>query len=483
MAKAAVTRSIRDDHRKNFLKIFNSLTGKHSRWEIWEDFVTLTAIEISNSTDKVNAPERTKMYQTIVSKYSAKEREGMAEMLGEVIMGMEQNPDQDFLGSLYMMCELGNDHAGQFFTPYDVCRCMAEITFDPKLHPDMEGFISVSDPACGAGATLLAFLNVCKRRNICYHNKVLVIAQDIDFIVGLMCYISKYQNIVQDGRAYSLGGVDPAASLDMDHARQYCEAKGEGWHLMTRMEWGLIQRMCEAAGFVPKGNNNYGRHDSESFYKAIPTYMSGDKIGRVATGTGPLTWYHDNSPSGISGLTGNVWEWMGAVRSVYGEIQFLVNNNGADSAHSQSPTSTEWKAISCVDGSFITPDGKGTTANSVKIDIVGGKLQWAKTITHKNANGDWPSCTFGSITCSADIGANAKLLLQALGMMPYSSSDLCAGHTCWFRNSDEERAFFSGCSWRSPSVGLGSFCGRDPRSGVGDVIGFRAAYCKLPSVT
>lgn len=186
MAKAAVTRSIRDDHQKNFLKLFNSLTGKHSRWEIWEDFVTLTAIEISNSTDKVNAPERTKTYQTIISKYSSKEREGMAEMLGEVIMGMEQNPDQDFLGSLYMMCELGNSHAGQFFTPYDVCRCMAEITFDPKLHPDMEGFISVSDPACGAGATLLAFLNVCKRRNICYHNKVLVIAQDIDFIVGLM---------------------------------------------------------------------------------------------------------------------------------------------------------------------------------------------------------------------------------------------------------------------------------------------------------
>ena len=302
------------------------------------------------------------------------------------------------------------------------------------------------------------------------HPAFIVNGQEVDAI-----YISKYQNIVQDGRAYSLGGVDPAASLDMDHARQYCEAKGEGWHLMTRMEWGLIQRVCEAAGFVPKGNNNYGRHDSESSYKAIPTYMSGDKIGRVATGTGPLTWYHDNSPSGISGLTGNVWEWMGAVRSVYGEIQFLVNNNGADSAHSQSPTSTEWKAISCVDGSFITPDGKGTTANSVKIDIVGGKLQWAKTITHKNADGDWPSCTFGSITCSADIGANAKLLLQALGMMPYFSSDLCAGHTCWFRNSDEERAFFSGCSWNNPSNGLGSFNGNNPRSNVDDDIGFRAA--------
>lgn len=255
------------------------------------------------------------------------------------------------------------------------------------------------------------------------HPAFIVNGQEVDAI-----YISKYQNIVQDGRAYSLGGVDPAASLDMDHARQYCEAKGEGWHLMTRMEWGLIQRMCEAAGFVPKGNNNYGRHDSESFYKAIPTYMSGGKmIGRVATGTGPLTWYHDNSPSGISGLTGNVWEWMGAVRSVYGEIQFLVNNNGADSAHSQSPTSTEWKAISCVDGSFITPDGKGTTANSVKIDIVSGKLQWAKTITHKNADGDWPSCTFGSITCSADI---------------YKIDFFCIGVFCRFSVKSTEKQIF-----------------------------------------
>ena len=68
-------------------------------------------------------------------------------------------------------------------------------------------------------------------------------------------------------------------------------------------------------------------------------------------------------------------------------------------------------------------------------------------------------------------------------MMPYSSSDLCAGHTCWFRNSDEERAFFSGCSWRVPSGGLGSFLGNNPRSFVGDGLGFRAAYCKLPSVT
>ena len=189
MAKATAVRNVRDDHQKAFLKIFNSLCGRFNRWQVWQDFVMVTAIEISNATDKQNAPERTKTYQTIISKYSDAEQNKFAELLAEVIMGMEQNPDQDFLGELYMLCELGNDASGQFFTPYDVCRCMVEISGGSDPAAENAGFFSVSDPACGAGATLLAFLNVCKRRNICYHNKVLVIAQDIDFIVGLMCYI------------------------------------------------------------------------------------------------------------------------------------------------------------------------------------------------------------------------------------------------------------------------------------------------------
>lgn len=70
MAKATAVRNIRDDHQKAFLKIFNSLCGRFNRWQVWQDFVMVTAIEISNATDKKNAPERTKTYQTIISKYS-----------------------------------------------------------------------------------------------------------------------------------------------------------------------------------------------------------------------------------------------------------------------------------------------------------------------------------------------------------------------------------------------------------------------------
>lgn len=137
MAKATAVRNIRDDHQKAFLKIFNSLCGRFNRWQVWQDFVMVTAIEISNATDKQNAPERTKTYQTIISKYSDAEQNKFAELLAEVIMGMEQNPDQDFLGELYMLCELGNDASGQFFTPYDVCRCMRS---DLTTYEQAQGF-------------------------------------------------------------------------------------------------------------------------------------------------------------------------------------------------------------------------------------------------------------------------------------------------------------------------------------------------------
>lgn len=196
MAKATAVRNIRDDHQKAFLKIFNSLCGRFNRWQVWQDFVMVTAIEISNATDKQNAPERTKTYQTIISKYSDAEQEKFAELLGEVIMGMEQNLDQDFLGELYMLCELGNDASGQFFTPYDVCRCMVEISGESNPAAENAGFFSVADPACGAGALLIAFANLCRRKNICYHDKVLFVAQDIDLTVGLMCYMPESLDIV-----------------------------------------------------------------------------------------------------------------------------------------------------------------------------------------------------------------------------------------------------------------------------------------------
>ena len=184
------TRSLREKHQKQFVKIFDGLTGKYSRWEIWQDFIYLVAIEISNAVDLANKQERAKTYQTLMKKYGEADRKAFAEMFNAVVMGMERSQNHDFLGELYMMLNLGNSQAGQFFTPYDVCAAMAMMAAeDLKSQIEEKHWVSVNDPACGAGATLLAFADECMIQGVNYQTSVLFVAQDVDYIVGLMCYI------------------------------------------------------------------------------------------------------------------------------------------------------------------------------------------------------------------------------------------------------------------------------------------------------
>ena len=86
--------------------------------------------------------------------------------------------------------ELGNHWKGQFFTPYDVCRCMAEITIQDNIQNlQNKEWVSVNDPACGAGATLIAAANTFRRKGFNYQTQVLFVANDIDRVTAQMCFI------------------------------------------------------------------------------------------------------------------------------------------------------------------------------------------------------------------------------------------------------------------------------------------------------
>lgn len=187
----SVTRHLRDDRQKEFIRVFNQACRRHNRWTVWSDFVVMAAISISNTVDKSYAESREKSYTEIASKYDEYEMECICRMFAETVSGIDENPDQDFLGELFMKLELGSDHKGQFFTPYNVCKMMAKIScgkdFQEKI--EQQGWVSVNDPACGAGALLVAFANECKFQHMNYQTSVLFVAQDIDLIVGCMCYI------------------------------------------------------------------------------------------------------------------------------------------------------------------------------------------------------------------------------------------------------------------------------------------------------
>ena len=91
-----------------------------------------------------------------------------------------------------IQCVLGNNAGGQFFTPYDICRAMAKITMKRECVLeiiDRQGYVSINDPACGAGATLIAAAEALLQWDINFQQTAIFIGQDIDYGTALMCYV------------------------------------------------------------------------------------------------------------------------------------------------------------------------------------------------------------------------------------------------------------------------------------------------------
>lgn len=175
---------------KDFLNVFNRLCCSRSSWQVWADLVGAIACSLSNVADR--SPEhfekREKEFSQCIERLGS--LEAPAEILNIIVTALENKPEQDFLGRMYMSLELGNHWKGQFFTPYCISTMMSQMTvgdLDRKI--EKQGYVSICDPACGAGATLIAAANTMKGSKHNFQNHVLFVGQDIDRVVALMCYI------------------------------------------------------------------------------------------------------------------------------------------------------------------------------------------------------------------------------------------------------------------------------------------------------
>lgn len=298
-------------------------------------------------------------------------------------------------------------------------------------------------------------------------------------------YYSKYQNHVNNGVAYSLPAEDPTASITFDTAISRCTAKGAGWHLSTNAEWAAIALWCKKNGFMPYGNNNYGKDSRESNYRAIPSMArdSSNRIQRVATGTGPLSWSHDQTPSGIWDMSGNVAEWQGGIRLVWGELQIFENNNAADPDNPQNATSTCWKAINANTGKLVEPESKTTdtaattSGNTVRLDYVSSA--WVFTTSITSSEDSSRNCLFGKATAAASISDAAKVLLRALALLPDEGAAEAdyEGDVMYWNNGVAERCVSRGGSFPSGAyAGVFSVYGYSARSYSSESLGFRSAY-------
>lgn len=178
---------------KHVVELFNKLIGAHQMWELWEDAMMMYACSISNVLDDRYRKDREDRYLALVKKYSREDMKIFVEIYAEIVTQMDREPEQDFLGDLYMTLDLGSHWHGQFFTPYNICAMMAQLSVQPPTSVENVEPITINDPACGGGALLIAGFHTYRKQleklGLNAQNYVAAYAQDLSLVAGLMCYI------------------------------------------------------------------------------------------------------------------------------------------------------------------------------------------------------------------------------------------------------------------------------------------------------
>lgn len=318
-------------------------------------------------------------------------------------------------------------------------------------------------------------------------------------------YISKYLNIVEFNRAYSLPGKDPRAYINFDTAVNMCKNKGAGWHLMSNSEWAAIALWCQKNGTIPNGNNlggcdhanrletgamssEYGPHSSNWNNRCYRKDENGKffAIGRTETGTGPNSWNHNWMPDGITDLNGNLWEWVSGLRLKNGEIQIFADNNAAIYGADFSVNSSSWKAI-LQDGSLVAPG----TNNTLKINgtKTGNATQSGNSLGSSqilDIKRDKPHYSGGDVDdyyayssdplfkLSAQSGVSIPDLLKYLGIA--NSQEVDNGDRLWVRNYGERLPLRGGRFDSGGGAGVFSLHLYYARSHSDQYVGFRSAF-------
>jgi hypothetical protein len=185
--KAAGNLRTVDGQKRAFMSLFSGTARYHHRAEVFRDFVTLSAIALSNAVSK--CPDKEDEYMRIINRYTGEDPKRMAQLLSIVVDGLEVGPE-DFLGPLFMDLELGSSHWGQFYTPEPVAKLMAQLGMtDLDAELERKPFIRLSEPACGAGGMILPVVELLLRKGHNPAHRLWVQAIDVDRTASLMCYI------------------------------------------------------------------------------------------------------------------------------------------------------------------------------------------------------------------------------------------------------------------------------------------------------
>ena len=266
-------------------------------------------------------------------------------------------------------------------------------------------------------------------------------------------YIGVYEGCEIGGRIYSLPYRMPKTNVTMDDFAKMCFAKGEGWHMMTAQEWGLVANECAKAGVFPHGNTENGHWHKDKEEKGVfpEGYDEKEDPDITLTGSGPATWTHNHQPDGVHDLCGNIWEMLPGVELDHGVLGI------------------------CNDNDMATPEGwgkrlytvMGKDGRTVKIGF--DEDENMKITTDEVVS--YGSATWGEIE-TAEAASVEELRELALWDGEKNAS-------VWADTEEPERCLYRGGNWNNGSdAGVFNADLGAPRSYVRTSIGGRVAYFK-----
>jgi hypothetical protein len=206
-------------------------------------------------------------------------------------------------------------------------------------------------------------------------------------------YISVYPNTMINGKPYSLPYTEPATSITMEDFAEACFSKGEGWHCLTAAEWGLLANISAKLGTLPHGNTAGGKYHADETEKGVNVKDS----SKTLTGSGPATWTHDHTPTGVHDLCGNIWEFCRGCRIVDGSIQAARNNDAALPETDLTERGDDWQPV-------VDNGGKPVYGS------VSGKAVSFVTGEHE---ADYSGCAWGEVEMRCESEQMKELALYA----------------------------------------------------------------------
>lgn len=180
--------------QREFIKQLTGITRRETPSKLFEAFVEMAYCSFAQAWPKAMTG---KLDDTIEARYMRHATrlgkngcDTMAALCGLMVQTMEETEGCDFLGEIAQA--VGSLHAGvcQFFTPWAVSEMMARMT----LHGiesllDEQPYITIAEPAVGAGVMVLAVAKVLREMNVNVSTRVWFEAVDVMALAQQMAFV------------------------------------------------------------------------------------------------------------------------------------------------------------------------------------------------------------------------------------------------------------------------------------------------------